>query len=557
MLLVTLITPLIGSIVSGFFGRYLGANLSKIFVTLTIFISMIASYSIYIDVILNDQEITLNILPWISIEYLEIDWAFTIDKLSGSMLIPVTTISFFVHIFACSYMSSDPHQPRFFSYLSLFTFFMLILVTGNSYLTMFIGWEFVGVTSYLLISFWFTRITAMKSALSAILLNRMGDTFFIIGMLLLISTFGSLNFATVFSLTPYIDSNILYLIMLCFLIATAAKSAQFGLHNWLLLAMEGKKNSIKFTKINLFNEYSYNPSMKKKYSNRSHTIFKRDIYTKNEYNNKGIYVYDLYLNSVCNEKIFSSISECSMKLHISRNTISKYLNTHKLFKSQYIFSTHKLDGNIINSLIVFTPILKNIITGFLLGDGHLRKLSGNRSNSRLEFTIGIKNIDYANYIKYTILNQICTNSKLTFWPKENPSQCWFSTKSYKYFTDLCKSWYYNDKVLNQRIKRLPYNLTENFSKETLAYWFMDDGYSELGPMYFLCTDNFTLKEVHILQKLLKNKFNLDSGLKIRKNNNKICYRIKILKKSSIDFKNIIKPYIIPSMKYKLKLNMND
>lgn len=239
MLLITLLSPFLGSLISGLFGRYIGPVLSKQIVIFTIFISMVLSYCIFIEVVLNDNEITLNILPWLTIDTLEVDWAFTIDKLSGSMLIPVTTISFFVHIFAYSYMSSDPHQPRFFSYLSLFTFFMLILVTGNSYLTMFIGWEFVGVTSYLLISFWFTRITAMKSALSAVLLNRMGDTFFIIGMLLLFSTFGSLNFDSIFTITPYIETNLINLIMLCFIIATTAKSAQFGLHSWLLMAMEG------------------------------------------------------------------------------------------------------------------------------------------------------------------------------------------------------------------------------------------------------------------------------------------------------------------------------
>lgn len=239
MILVTLLSPFLGSFISGFFGRYLGPVLTKQFVIFTIFISMILSYIIFFDVIIQGNEITLNIIPWVSVGEFEVNWAFTIDKLSGSMLIPVTTISFFVHIFAYSYMSGDPHQPRFFSYLSLFTFFMLILVTGNSYLTMFIGWEFVGVTSYLLISFWFTRITAMKSALSAVLLNRMGDTFFIIGMLLLVTSVGSLNFDSVFAVIPYIDTNINNLIMLCFIIATTAKSAQFGLHNWLLMAMEG------------------------------------------------------------------------------------------------------------------------------------------------------------------------------------------------------------------------------------------------------------------------------------------------------------------------------
>lgn len=239
MLFITLFSPFLASLIAGLFGRYLGYLNTKKIVIFNILISVIGAYAIFYDVVILGNEITLYLSNWLYIENLDIDWAFNIDKLSGSMLVTVTTISLCVHIFAYSYMSSDPHQPRFFSYLSLFTFFMLILVTGNNYLTLFVGWEFIGVTSYLLISFWFTRINAMKSALSAVLVNRLGDTFFIIGMLLMFSTYGSLNFNSVFILAPYISSDINNLIIICFGVATMAKSAQFGLHVWLLQSMEG------------------------------------------------------------------------------------------------------------------------------------------------------------------------------------------------------------------------------------------------------------------------------------------------------------------------------
>lgn len=131
------------------------------------------------------------------------------------------------------------HNQRFFSYLSLFTFMMVILVTGNNYLLMFVGWEGVGVCSYLLVSFWFTRIAANQSSISAFLTNRVGDCFLTIGMIAILWTLGNLDFATVFSLAPYINSSLVTLIGVCLVIGAMAKSAQVGLHVWLPLAMEG------------------------------------------------------------------------------------------------------------------------------------------------------------------------------------------------------------------------------------------------------------------------------------------------------------------------------
>ena len=131
------------------------------------------------------------------------------------------------------------HNQRFFSYLSLFTFMMIILVTANNFLLMFVGWEGVGVCSYLLVSFWFTRIAANQSSISAFLTNRVGDCFLTIGMFAILWSFGNLDYATVFSLAPYINENIITIIGICLLIGAMAKSSQIGLHVWLPLAMEG------------------------------------------------------------------------------------------------------------------------------------------------------------------------------------------------------------------------------------------------------------------------------------------------------------------------------
>lgn len=156
------------------------------------------------------------------------------------MLIVVTTISFFVHLYSISYMGHDPHLQRFLSYLSLFTFFMLILVTADNFLQMFVGWEGVGLASYLLISFWFTRLAANKSAIKAMVVNRLGDIGVVLAMLVIYDSFKTLDYGTIFALVPYFYNldyyflgssfNLLDLISLLLFIGVAGKSAQIGLH---------------------------------------------------------------------------------------------------------------------------------------------------------------------------------------------------------------------------------------------------------------------------------------------------------------------------------------
>ena len=239
MVNVIVFSTLIGSLISGFLGRYIGILWSRIIVCSSVIISLIATYILYYDVMVLDYEYRNIIMSWISVDYLNIDWGFLIDKVSVSVLIPVVTISSLVHIYAVVYMSHDPHQQRFFSYLSFFTFGMIVLVTGDNLLILFLGWELIGVASYLLISFWFTRISAGKSGLNSLLLNRFGDTFFVIGLGLTVYLVGSLNFDTLFSLNGYLSTDMLTIILICMLIGCASKSVQFGLHTWLLNSMEG------------------------------------------------------------------------------------------------------------------------------------------------------------------------------------------------------------------------------------------------------------------------------------------------------------------------------
>ena len=239
MYLIILVLPLLSSIVSGFLGIIVGTKGAHKITTTSIILTTILSMLIFIEVGLNNIPVHIDLCRWLDSELFDIRWSFHFDSLTVSMLIPVLIISSLVHIYSIEYMNNDPHNQRFFSYLSLFTFMMIILVTSDNYLLMFVGWEGVGVCSYLLVNFWFTRIAANKSSISAFLTNRVGDCFLTIGMFTILWSIGNLDYATVFSLVPYINENILTVIGICLLIGAMAKSSQVGLHIWLPMAMEG------------------------------------------------------------------------------------------------------------------------------------------------------------------------------------------------------------------------------------------------------------------------------------------------------------------------------
>ena len=239
MYLALIMLPILGSVASGFFGRKIGVTGSQLITCGCIIITTLIAIVIFFEVGLNNIPVTLHLFRWVDSEYLNVNWAFNFDSLTVAMLIPVLVVSSLVHIYSIGYMSHDPHNQRFFSYLSLFTFMMIILVTANNFLLMFVGWEGVGICSYLLVSFWFTRIAANQSSISALLTNRVGDCFLTIGMFALLWSFGNIDYYTVFSIAPYYSENIIILIGICFLIGAMAKSSQVGLHVWLPMAMEG------------------------------------------------------------------------------------------------------------------------------------------------------------------------------------------------------------------------------------------------------------------------------------------------------------------------------
>ena len=248
MLILIVLLPLLGFFSGSLFGRFIGWG-SCYITTGSVFLSLIFSLILFFDVTSNGVVYKLTMGNWIAVDSLNIDWSFCFDSLTSVMLIVVTFISTLVHLYSTEYMEYDPHLPRFMSYLSLFTFFMLILITANNFLQMFVGWEGVGLSSYLLINFWFTRIQANKAAIKAMLVNRIGDFSLLLAIFAIYFVFNSLDYDTVFSLAPLmLDYKILIggmkipaLDMICIFLFLGAmgKSAQLGLHTWLPDAMEG------------------------------------------------------------------------------------------------------------------------------------------------------------------------------------------------------------------------------------------------------------------------------------------------------------------------------
>jgi NADH-ubiquinone oxidoreductase chain 5 len=241
--------PLLGSFLGGGFGRFLGPFGAGIITTVCTGCSFLTSCFAFYEVGFSGSPCYITLLTWFNSEYLCANWGFQFDSLTVIMLIVVTFISTLVHLYSNEYMSHDPHLPRFMSYLSLFTFFMLILVTADNFIQLFVGWEGVGLCSFLLINFWFTRIQANKAAIKAMIVNRIGDFGLALGIFAIYITFNSVEYSTVFALAPYyadeslmflgFEFHLLTLVGILLFIGAVGKSAQLGLHTWLPDAMEG------------------------------------------------------------------------------------------------------------------------------------------------------------------------------------------------------------------------------------------------------------------------------------------------------------------------------
>ena len=257
LLLVAAFTPLVGAILAGLFGtQFLGARLGRVashrITILGVFISFVASCLVAQQAFdAKDAIFNQALYTWAVADGVRFDVGFLIDRLTVTMMLVVTFVSLMVHIYTIGYMAEDPGYQRFFAYISLFTFSMLMLVMSNNFLQLFFGWEAVGLVSYLLIGFWYTRPTAIYANLKAFLVNRVGDFGFILGIGLVLAWFGSMNYTEVFghkdlakiaatTLTNIPgDPTVLTAACICLFIGAMGKSAQFPLHVWLPDSMEG------------------------------------------------------------------------------------------------------------------------------------------------------------------------------------------------------------------------------------------------------------------------------------------------------------------------------
>jgi NADH-quinone oxidoreductase subunit L len=241
--------PLIGFLIAGLFGRLIGARGSEIVTTSLLMVSAALSWVALAQVGFGSGTTRVQVASWISSGQLQVDWAFRVDTLTAVMLVVVNTVSSLVHLYSIGYMHEDEHRSRFFAYLSLFTFAMLMLVTADNLLQMFFGWEGVGLASYLLIGFWYQKPSANAAAMKAFIVNRVGDFGFLLGIFLIFVLFGAVTFDAIFPRAGEMvsqsfrflgyDWNALTLTCLLLFMGAMGKSAQFLLHTWLPDAMEG------------------------------------------------------------------------------------------------------------------------------------------------------------------------------------------------------------------------------------------------------------------------------------------------------------------------------
>ncbi len=237
--------PLLGAIVTGFFGRWLGDKAAQWFTVLCMLLAAICGVSAFAQVALGGHPETLELLRWMDVGGLTVSWSLRFDTLSAVMVAMVTSISTLIHLYSVGYMHHDRTIPRFFAYLSLFTFMMLMLVTADNLAQLFFGWEGVGLASYLLIGYWYEKPSACAAAMKAFIVNRVGDLFFMLGLSLTFFTFGSLEFPAIFAAVSqhtsdtYLGINSIELIGVLLFLGACGKSAQLGLHTWLPDAMEG------------------------------------------------------------------------------------------------------------------------------------------------------------------------------------------------------------------------------------------------------------------------------------------------------------------------------
>ena len=489
MYLSILALPMFGSAVAGLFGRKIGVTGAHIITTGCLASSAALAIVAFYEVGLCGSPVSIELFSWIDSEFMLVQWGFLFDSLTVSMLLPVLVVSSLVHLYSISYMAADPHNQRFFSYLSMFTFFMLILVAGDNYFVMFIGWEGIGISSYLLINFWYTRIQANKSGIKALTVNRVGDMFLSIGFFAIFWVFGNVDYATVFSVAPFINETAITIIGLLLLIGAMAKSAQIGLHTWLPDAMEG-------------------------------------------WALKLVYVMSLII----------------LTAYMATNTI-EVINFCQMAMPPILASMPRKDletmtGNMLGDGSIRYPNLGR--DGVARGNARYEMTMSAAAHGYMQAL-------YDNtFLQYSTMRGLVPfpNTALPQHLGKDVTQYYFASRSLPIFTALHSIWYRLDGGLY--VKIVPSFIGEMFSAVTLAHWIMEDGYFDSHgrtQTILLCTECFTVEECKLLQHVLLS-MGIISTLKVR-DSSKGTYRIRISKTSMPLVRDLIGTHMHPHFMYKL------
>ena len=232
--------PLVGFLLISLGKSYFSKSLAGIIASAMVFGSFVISLGVFFDVLNGDgKPTTVTLFEWIATADFHVNIAFLVDSLTSIMLLIITGVGFLIHLYSMGYMHDDEGYAKFFSYLNLFVFFMLLLVLGDNYLVMFAGWEGVGLSSYLLIGFWFKNTAYNNAARKAFVMNRIGDLGFLLGIILIFITFGSISFNDIFLRAGTVPTSVITSIALLLFIGAIGKSAQIPLYTWLPDAMAG------------------------------------------------------------------------------------------------------------------------------------------------------------------------------------------------------------------------------------------------------------------------------------------------------------------------------
>lgn len=406
------------------------------------------------------------------------------------------------------------HVQRFFSYLSAFAGFMLFLVTGGNYFVLFVGWEGIGIVSYLLISYFYSRIQATKAALLAFTMNRLGDMGLSIGFFALFALFGTIEYSTVFTVAPYLNENAITIISLLLFSGAMAKSAQVPLSTWLPYSMEA--SLLLFILISLFNAEDVCGV-----ATQTYLLFTSAIIPIKLRDEKGRFLK----GSLREDKgRFISVPEDKIQISLTKDVL-------------------------------------DVLVGSLLGDGSLRfnkkdKTGKNKINTHCSFAITLNSKEYIFYL-WELLGVLCTQTEPRPWP--NPSsglevkQYTFSSRSLPVLSELYEKWYKWDELNQRYIKIVPLDIMGLLNEKGLAIWIMDDGF-KVNNGVGLATESFTEEEVDRLKLVLENKFGLLVTKNPRKTKSDLSrFRLFISAKSRKNLHSLVLPYFIPQMLYKLNL----